>query len=63
MTIYDTEEYVILAARLTPTELECINRCTQHGCVVNGECPLQDRVANILAVEREKVDENRNQKM
>lgn len=56
MRQYKPNEYAILAQRLTEQEMTCIEHCQTHNdCAVDGECPLQDRVADIIATESEVV--------
>ncbi len=52
--IYKPNEYVILSQRLTKLEMGCIAHCQVHGdCSADGECGLQDKVADIIAAESE----------
>ncbi|KKN19126.1 hypothetical protein LCGC14_0948820 [marine sediment metagenome] len=47
--LYESNEYALLSARLTKQELTCIEHCQQHSdCAADGECALQERVANIV---------------
>ena len=48
------KNYVILSQQLTVQEMHCINYCQQHSdCAADGECELQERAANIIAMESE----------
>lgn len=50
MRIYRPNEYAILSQRLTKQEMTCIEHCQIHSdCAADGECPLQKRVADIIA--------------
>ena len=50
MRLYEPNEYVLLLARLTEQEMICIEHCQTHSdCTVDGECVLQERVADIIA--------------
>lgn len=54
MRQYQPNEYTILSQRLTEAELECIAHCQIHtDCAADGECELQERVADIIATETE----------
>lgn len=49
------KDFVILSTQLTAEEMTCIEHCQQHSdCVADGECELQERVANIIAENAEK---------
>lgn len=53
MRIYKPTEYMALATRLTEQEMACIEHCQVHSdCAADGECALQERVANIIATEQ-----------
>ena len=44
------ENYVLLSQRLTEQEMTCIEHCQQYSdCAADGECELQERVADIVA--------------
>ena len=56
MRLYEPNEYALLSARLTPEEMICIEHCQVHSdCAADGECALQERVADIIASESEVV--------
>ncbi|KKN21081.1 hypothetical protein LCGC14_0929070 [marine sediment metagenome] len=56
MRQYQPNEYAILSARLTEQEMTCIEHCQVHSdCAADGECPLQERVTDIIAKESEVV--------
>ncbi|KKL19864.1 hypothetical protein LCGC14_2461170 [marine sediment metagenome] len=50
------ENHIILSQRLTKQELTCIEHCQQHSdCAADGECELQERVANIVTENESEV--------
>ena len=54
--LYKSGEYALLSARLTEQEMTCIEHCQVHSdCAADGECALQERVVDIIAVESEVV--------
>ena len=54
MRLYEPNEYALLSAQLTEQEMICIEHCQIHSdCVADGECALQERVADIIAKESE----------
>ena len=55
-SLYEPNEYALLSTRLTEQEMACIEYCQVHSdCAVDGECALQERVADIIAAESEVV--------
>ncbi len=56
MRLYKPNEYTTLSQRLTEQEMTCIEHCQTHtDCAADGECELQERVADISAAESEVV--------
>lgn len=47
--VYCGDDYRILAAKLSPSELTCISYCAVFDdCAADGDCELQDKVNKIL---------------
>ena len=50
------KNYALLSQRLTEQEMVCLAYCQIcNDCVADGECPLQERAADIIAAESEVV--------
>ena len=51
--LYESNEYVTLSQRLTKQEMTCIEHCQVHSdCATDGDCALQERAADIIALQQ-----------